>query len=282
MLKFFITHSWEDIEFAKRLSDDLRTSGLEGFFDEYSIKPGDDLVARINKGLKECDVYIPILSFAALESPWCNEEINAAIVLSNQASRKGRPKIVSVLIENCVAEMPPLLQTRLYINFETAYLSALWELLEKGFGIDPSSRIYRDNMYDGPRLLTDRQEDGSYHAWWGVCQVLEFSEKDSGKTLRISVESKDWKPNGLSIEIWRGGFDGKDVANWVKNRVEVARSPQQQNPTLTWKIEPGVYTVYFVDYARAEHQLSNSNDPYWGYRMFPVENYEILYRIEIL
>lgn len=61
--KFFITHSWKDIEFARRLSDNLHASGLKGFFDIYSIKPGDDIAARINKGLEECDVYIPILSF---------------------------------------------------------------------------------------------------------------------------------------------------------------------------------------------------------------------------
>jgi TIR domain len=81
--KFFITHSWKDIGFAQRLSDDLNASGLKGFFDMYSIEPGDDIAMRINKGLEECDVYIPILSFAALESPWCKEEINAALTLSN-------------------------------------------------------------------------------------------------------------------------------------------------------------------------------------------------------
>src|SRR6266436_6464308 len=105
--KFFITHSSKDSEFAKRLGDDLHASGLEGFFDIYSIQPGDDFVARINKGLEDCDVYVPILSFAALESPWCKEEINAAISLGHQPSRQGRPRTIPLLCEGCLAAVPP-------------------------------------------------------------------------------------------------------------------------------------------------------------------------------
>ena len=200
-LKFFITHSSKDNEFAKRLSDDLCASGLGGFFDMHSIQPGDDFVARINKGLEECNVFIPILSFAALKSPWCIEEINAAISLSNQPSRDGRPRIISVLIEDCVAAMPPLLQNRLYINFEVAYLSALWELLEKGFKADPSKLLHRKSMLSGPRLRTGVEEGD--HIWWGAYDVLEYSEEDRGKTLRINVEAdpRGYKPG---IEIWRG------------------------------------------------------------------------------
>src|SRR6185436_890737 len=124
-LRFFVTHSNKDVEFARRLSADLQASGLGGFIDMHSIHPGDDFVARINEGLEECDVYIPILSFDALKSPWCMQEINAAIALSNQPSRQGRPSIISVLVEDCADAMPPLLQNRLYVNFGRAYLSGL-------------------------------------------------------------------------------------------------------------------------------------------------------------
>ncbi len=133
--KFFITHSFKDKTFARRLTDDLLTYGLEGFFDIYSIAPGDDIVSRINKGLNECDVYLPILSFAALKSPWCDEEIGAAIMLSKQPSRKGRPHIIPVLIEDCAQDLPPLLQHRLFLNFVDDYNTAFEQLLVEGFKI---------------------------------------------------------------------------------------------------------------------------------------------------
>jgi hypothetical protein len=173
--------------------------------------------------------------------------------------------------------MPPLLQHRLNINFAPAYLSALWELLEKGFGIDPGSCIYRANMDSGPRIQTGKEEGDQ--VWWGACQVLKFSKKDSGKTLKVSVESKG---NALSIELWRGAYNGRDIQAWLKNRVDVTRSPREQNPTLTWKIEVGNYTVYLVDYVRLKHHIRDGARGFWAYEIYPIRDYDILYRIEIL
>ena len=274
--KFFITHSSKDNDFARQLSDDLDASGLKGFFDIYSIKPGDAIAARINKGLEECDVFLPILSFAALKSPWCKDEIDAAIALSNQAARKGKPSIIPILVEDCAAAMPPLLQHRLSINFAPAYLSALWELLEKGFGIDPASRIYRANMYSGPRIQTG--VEAGDHVWWGAYQLIKFSEKDSGKKLNVTVESNK---NELSIELWRGAYNGKNVGAWLQERVEVTRTDRQQDPKLAWRIEAGTYTVYLVDYVCLKHDIRDGPRGFWAYETYPIRDYEILYRIEI-
>ncbi|MCI0478411.1 MAG: toll/interleukin-1 receptor domain-containing protein, partial [Anaerolineales bacterium] len=135
--KFFITHSWKDIDFAKRLCDDLRKHGLEGFFDAYAIQPGENIAARIAEGLEKCDVYVPILSLAALDSPWCKEEINAAITLKNERDSKGRvrgrPEIIPIVIESC--DLPVLLKPVLNINFVERYDAALDELLSKGFKV---------------------------------------------------------------------------------------------------------------------------------------------------
>ncbi len=99
-LKYFITHSWRDNAFAQELANDLRRFGLDGFFDMYSIKHGDD-PDHIIQGLEACDVYVPILSHAALESPWCKYEINLAITLRNRRDRVARPEIAPVLVEHC-------------------------------------------------------------------------------------------------------------------------------------------------------------------------------------
>lgn len=133
--KFFITHSWKDIDFARRLHAALSARGLVGFFDASSLTPGDMISAEIQRGLEACDVYIPILSHAALKSPWCEEEINAAITLGKSPGRNGRPRIIPVLIEDCQNELPIFLRSRLYINFTGRYEAGLDELLTKGFGV---------------------------------------------------------------------------------------------------------------------------------------------------
>jgi hypothetical protein len=89
--------------------------------------------------LQWCDVYIPVLSRAALDSPWCCEEINAAIDLSNRRGRNHRPRIISILIESLGDDMPALLAARLYFSFVGNYEAAFRDLLGKGFGLVPAS-----------------------------------------------------------------------------------------------------------------------------------------------
>ncbi len=142
--RFFITHSHADNVFAQRLADDLEKAGLNGFFDIYSLRLGDNIPANINKGLAECDVYMPILSKAALDSPWCEEEITTAIMLSRRQDRYGRPRIIPVLIEDCqsrIVQQYPSLLTRLYVSFVRRYEEALRELLVKGLGLPLDDEI---------------------------------------------------------------------------------------------------------------------------------------------
>ena len=137
-VKIFITYSHSDSSFAQKLCADLQGSGLELFFDVKSIKGGDRIAERISEGLAECDVHIPILSFRALKSPWCRDEINAALALSNNPARNGRPKIISVLVEDCQSDMWPLLQGRLNFSFGGRYNEGFHELLERGLNLGTS------------------------------------------------------------------------------------------------------------------------------------------------
>ncbi len=117
--KIFITHSWNDIDFARKLYDDLIAQGMLVWLDDKTLQVGHRMAEEINRGLEWCDVYLPILSKAALISPWCWEEINAAISLCNDASRGGCPRIVPVLAERC--QLPAILKSRLYVDLTVDY-----------------------------------------------------------------------------------------------------------------------------------------------------------------
>ncbi|MBI5650532.1 MAG: SUMF1/EgtB/PvdO family nonheme iron enzyme [Chloroflexi bacterium] len=153
--RFFITHSWNDITFAKKLCDDLHASGLDGFLDERSIRPGESIPSRIERGLEDCDVYIPILSPAALASPWCDWEIDIAITLSRDATRNERPRIMPVIAEKC--RVPSRLRHLLYVDFgnwrdEQIYHHALNVVLVNGFGVraKPMPPVYAPSPYSVP------------------------------------------------------------------------------------------------------------------------------------
>jgi hypothetical protein len=56
--------------------------------------------------------------------------------MSNDSEGDGKPGIISVLVENCRRQMPPLLKALLYIDFTPGYDGAFRELLQRGFGLE--------------------------------------------------------------------------------------------------------------------------------------------------
>lgn len=66
--KVFVCHSSDDKDnIARPLVDLLRQRGTEIFYDEYSIRPNDDLDDEIHKGLEEAKGGITIVSKAFLD-----------------------------------------------------------------------------------------------------------------------------------------------------------------------------------------------------------------------
>jgi serine/threonine protein phosphatase PrpC len=166
--RFFITHSWKDIEFATRLCDDLRAAGLDGFLDAHSIKPGDSIPSRIERGLKECDVYLPIFSPDALKSDWCDWEIDMAITMNRM--RKGRPRIIPVIAKPC--SVPDRLIHLLYVDFVGRYDDALKELLKGLEALPGSISLLVGGMTDVGKLR-ESNEDSL------LIETSRFSQVDS-------------------------------------------------------------------------------------------------------
>jgi len=141
MAKFFMTHSWHDIVFVDRLYRDLSAHGLGGFLDKYAIKLGDKVSKEIQTGLEACEIYLPVMSHAALKSDWCDEEIQASLTLHNTPGRDHRPQIIPILIEDCRVALQKysFLLTRLYIDFTLDYDTELEKLL-RALGVTPKPK----------------------------------------------------------------------------------------------------------------------------------------------
>jgi hypothetical protein len=103
---------------------------------------------------------------------------------------------------------------------------------------------YQASMSSGPRIYSFKNNMYFY----GACHLLTLDEGDRGKTVTISVDTQNrplcW------IELWNGTYDGVDWLKWTTERGQfaVVRSggEPQSNPSLSWTIEPGNYTLYFV------------------------------------
>jgi TIR domain/SIR2-like domain len=62
----FVSYASEDIEAASRLVDGLRAARLEVWFDRSDIEIGSDWARSILRGIKECSLFLPVISRQSL------------------------------------------------------------------------------------------------------------------------------------------------------------------------------------------------------------------------
>ncbi len=58
----FLSYSSDDAEAARRICESLRAVGLEVWFDQSELRGGDAWDASIRKQIKECSLFVPIIS----------------------------------------------------------------------------------------------------------------------------------------------------------------------------------------------------------------------------
>lgn len=144
-MQVFISHSHKDHAFVKHLAEDLERHGIDVWYDEWEMKPGDSLTAKIGEGIKSSGYLVIVLSKNSVSSNWVEKELSLA--LSDQLARKSI-KVIPILRETC--EFPRsfhFLGDTIYADFRGDYDSALKRLLA-GIGVRPSRRgikLFRGN-----------------------------------------------------------------------------------------------------------------------------------------
>jgi len=66
----FLSHSTKDKAVVRAVAERLRADGLRVRFDEWEIKPGDSIPAKIEEGLEHSRGLVPCMSANAFGSNW--------------------------------------------------------------------------------------------------------------------------------------------------------------------------------------------------------------------
>jgi len=70
----FLSHSSKDKAAVRALAERLRKDGLTVWFDEWVLKPGDNIPAKIDEGLERSRVLVLCMSANAFGSDWAQLE----------------------------------------------------------------------------------------------------------------------------------------------------------------------------------------------------------------
>src|SRR5437764_11232122 len=93
----FISYAHVDTVFANRLVMDLKTHGIQVWYDQDNIRTGQRWDKAIEDGLDRATALIFIMSPASVASENCRDEVDAAVSANKQ--------VLPILIADC---NPPL------------------------------------------------------------------------------------------------------------------------------------------------------------------------------
>jgi len=108
----FISYNTADKSVAKEIAMFLVSEGINVWFDEWKISPGDSIVEEIQKGLENCSAFILIWSKNAAESKWVRKEVESALT---RAIQNNIPKIIPIKLDE--TDLPVFLQGIRYIKW---------------------------------------------------------------------------------------------------------------------------------------------------------------------
>lgn len=144
-LRVFVSHASEDKHVVLPLAERLRSNGVDAWVDKWEMVGGDSLVDKVfEEGVKNCDVFLIVLSTTSVQKPWVREELNAAFALQIEKSTR----LIAVRLDDC--EVPVVLKSRLWINMANAIdeskyrdlLNAIFQRTDKpDLGVSPFESV---------------------------------------------------------------------------------------------------------------------------------------------
>ena len=107
MQRIFISYSRKDINFARKLAEDLEKAGYDVWWDISDLRGGDDWVRLIPDAIQASDFFIVVLSPDSIASEWVRKEYTQALSL--------RKKVIPLMFRR--SGIPFALNTINYVDF---------------------------------------------------------------------------------------------------------------------------------------------------------------------
>ena len=197
--KIFVSYSRKDSEeFAERLCKDLRSRGLNIWFDKIDIQPGEIWDNEVEKALESSAKFLIILSPESVSSINVMDELNYAL-------EEGKT-VIPILYIDC--KIPFRIRRRQYCDFTRNYDTGLHDLLKGGFLSDNNIQTepYQQAIQIEPKnsILSIGSENRI--TWINEREGSFIDDRDNQKYNVIKIGNQVWMAENLAYRPNEGNF----------------------------------------------------------------------------
>ena len=261
----FISHATEDKEeVARPLAEALRDNGLDVWFDEYSLKIGDNLRESVDNGIKTSRYGILILSKSFFKKQWTRKELDAFFAREITGQNVILPVWHELSFED-ILELAPTLANRFAINTNDGMEQMVNQILKV---VKPDVLGKKTDIPSQPLVAIYANKDAIL-----VGRSIEFSGQciNGGSVVHLIVIGPGEYAKGKEIASPIVSSSGKWRFEWTPEisiepgefLMKVTDSLNRVSDEITFRIEKGAVTmvVYgdFVHYIGEQIQLSGTS-----------------------
>ena len=221
--KAFLCHATPDKErFVEPFAKHLRASGVEVFYDEWDIRPGDRIWERISEGIDSCDTFVLVASHVSLHRPWVKEEIGGGL----EAKLKDGKRFVVIVLEECQDLLPVLLRGRSYLRVPDVsdYSVALTTLVNSMHGYTERPPLGSVPSYI-PKTMPPSGLDLSQADWNVLSLLCRCTEQDIWGRVSEECAHNARKSSGLGEAAFAEAVELLEERRYLKLAKSMGQTP---------------------------------------------------------
>lgn len=271
----FLSHNSKDKQRVRELAEDLRAAGLRVWFDEWVLKPGDDIYLAIERGLEGTRTQVLCLSPAALGSDWV--ALERSTVLFRDPTNAGR-RFIPLLLDDC--DLPDALRRYKYVDYRRNTGVALAELLATCqseldsappvLKVEPSKKFTQPAEQAEPLAVLEHKLTG--HESW----VRSLAVSPDGTWAASGSDDKSVRIWDLDTGVWRATLqghgssvnsvaitpDGRRIISGSSDNTICVWNPAAWKPEASWRASKHyVNSVVVISEGRRVISCGAAGDP---------------------
>ncbi|NIJ42355.1 hypothetical protein FHS78_002649 [Parvibaculum indicum] len=205
----YLAHASEDKAIAKPLAEGLVQRGIDVWYDNWEIGPGDSLRRKMEEGLGDCTHFVVLLTARSMKKPWVQEEIDAGLMRTVE----GSAKFIGLRHELDLSSLSPFLRTRLTPELKLGN-DGLEELAGHIYGVSK-----KPPLGEAPRYIQQHEPGSSWSSSARIVAEYFVRASPHAKPMEPQVEYEEiQQETGLPMPDVRIGVLDLENAGLVEKR----------------------------------------------------------------